>query len=315
MVTESKLTVVMYHYVRDLENSRYPRINGLAIDRFRGQLDYLAKHHTFVRVEDVMAACRGDQALPSDAVLLTFDDGYADNYRYAFPLLDERGVQGCFFPPVASLRDRVVLDVNKIHFALAAIGDVEAIATFCLEKVAAWRDEYGLEEPGYYESHLARTSRFDDPRTLFVKDLLQRGLPETVRSRLTDEVFRRFVSVDEKAFAEELYLTMDQAQTMRRHGHYFGAHGLSHRWLDSLPAEEQRAELQVSLELMRQLGYRDGEFVVSYPYGGFDEHTLPVARELGFGLGFSVEARTATIGQDDPLLLPRLDTVDLPFSG
>lgn len=306
------LCVVMYHYVRDLARSPYPTLKGLDLARFRGQLAYLARHHHFVRIEDVLAACRADAELPPRAVLLTFDDGYADCWRHAFPLLDERGIQGCFFPSVRSLRDRVVLDVNKIHFALAAAGDPGAIAEHCLARIATWRDEYGLASPAHYEATLARASRFDDALTLFVKRLLQRGLPAAARTRLTDEVFRRFVTEDEAAFAEELYLSLDQVRAMRRAGMWIGAHGDSHRWLDGLPAAEQLAELRASTDLLRELGYTAGEFVVAYPYGGFDGTTIAVARELGYSLGFTVEVRTARIGRDNPLLLPRLDTVDLP---
>jgi hypothetical protein len=40
----SSLTIVMYHFVRDLARSRYPAIKALTVDAFRGQLDYLARH-------------------------------------------------------------------------------------------------------------------------------------------------------------------------------------------------------------------------------------------------------------------------------
>lgn len=314
-MTAGRLTVVMYHYVRDLSRSRFPEIKGLTVDRFTSQLDYLARHHTFVTIEEVLAACRGEANLPPDAVLLTFDDGYADCYRYVFPILDERRLQGCFFPPVIAIRDRVVLDVNKIHFALAACGNAEAIAAHCLERITAWRGEYGLEAPEYYETHVARTSRFDDPQTLFVKDLLQRGLPEAPRARLVNEIFQRFVTDDETAFAEELYLTVDQIQVMRRAGMYFGAHGLTHCWLDSLAPDQQRRELAGSRVFLEELGYEPGQYVVSYPYGGYNDATVPVARELGYSLGFTVVARDAMIGHDDPLLLPRMDTTDIAHEG
>jgi len=50
----SKLTVVMYHYVRDLKNSRYPEIKGLDVNLFREQIDFLGKNYHFVRIEDVI---------------------------------------------------------------------------------------------------------------------------------------------------------------------------------------------------------------------------------------------------------------------
>ena len=38
------LTVVMYHYVRDLPRTRFPAIHGMRLEHFEGQLDYLTKH-------------------------------------------------------------------------------------------------------------------------------------------------------------------------------------------------------------------------------------------------------------------------------
>ena len=40
------LTIVMYHYVRDLRRSRFPGIKGLSLDAFEGQLEYLDHHQT-----------------------------------------------------------------------------------------------------------------------------------------------------------------------------------------------------------------------------------------------------------------------------
>ena len=46
----------MYHYVRELKKSRYPRIKGLDIHLFKEQLKYLKKHYNFVTVEQIIAA-------------------------------------------------------------------------------------------------------------------------------------------------------------------------------------------------------------------------------------------------------------------
>ncbi|MEZ4386125.1 MAG: polysaccharide deacetylase family protein [Candidatus Krumholzibacteriia bacterium] len=310
----SQLTVVMYHYVRDLERSRYPRIKGLGLEQFRGQLRYLAGRHTFVRVQDVIAACREGADLPANAVLLTFDDGYSDHYRYVLPILDELGVQGCFFPPTRVLEDRTVLDVNKIHFTLASGADPAELARHCLQRVADLQAEFQLEPPAAYVARHRHASRLDDADTMLVKRLLQVGLPEAARARITDEMFRRHVTADEAAFAEELYLTADQVWTMRRAGMEFGNHGVGHRWFDSLDAAAQREEMAGGVAMLRGFGYRDGEYVIAYPYGGHNAETVAIARDLGHALGFTTEVRPAALGQDDPLLLPRLDTVDLPHT-
>src|SRR5271154_5953480 len=114
------LTIVMYHYVRDLVRSRYPKIKGRTVEEIRRQLDHVSACYTVVTAQQVTAAARGEDEIPENAAWLTFDDGYLDHYTNVFPLLFERGWQGSFFPPSQTVRDGKLLDVNKIHFILTA---------------------------------------------------------------------------------------------------------------------------------------------------------------------------------------------------
>ena len=117
----SKVHIIMYHYVRDLKNSRYPGIKGLDYELFKQQIAFLKEHFTIVTMEDVMEAWNSESGtLPENAALLTFDDGYIDNFTAVFPILNEYKVQGSFFIPGKSFAENVLLDVNKIHFILAS---------------------------------------------------------------------------------------------------------------------------------------------------------------------------------------------------
>lgn len=69
------LTIIVYHYVRDLERSRYPRIKGRRLSDFRGQLDHISRAFTVVNAEQIVAALKGFAELPDNAAWLTFDDG------------------------------------------------------------------------------------------------------------------------------------------------------------------------------------------------------------------------------------------------
>ena len=44
----------MYHYIRDLKNSRYPSIKALDLPLFREQIKYIQKHYNPVTATDVM---------------------------------------------------------------------------------------------------------------------------------------------------------------------------------------------------------------------------------------------------------------------
>ncbi len=62
---DNKVYVIMYHYVRDLEHSRYPRIKGLDIARFRKQIEYLKQNFTVITMEELNCACNNQYKLPN----------------------------------------------------------------------------------------------------------------------------------------------------------------------------------------------------------------------------------------------------------
>ena len=110
----------MYHYTRDLKHSRYPEIKGLDVSMFREQIEFMKQQFNIVSMEQVIEAVERHADLPDKALLLTFDDGYVDNYTFAFPILEEFGIQGSFFIPGKTFATHQLLNVNKIHYILAS---------------------------------------------------------------------------------------------------------------------------------------------------------------------------------------------------
>ena len=100
----SHLSIVMYHYVRPIENSEYPGIKGLEFDLFRQQIQFFKENFHAVTMEQVIDSLGGKCELPENPILLTFDDGYIDHYQYVFPVLKEYGMQGSFFVPSGILK-------------------------------------------------------------------------------------------------------------------------------------------------------------------------------------------------------------------
>jgi peptidoglycan/xylan/chitin deacetylase (PgdA/CDA1 family) len=306
------LTIVMYHYVRDLARSRFPAIKGLSLDRFRRQLIHIRSHYTPVTVEEVMAAQASGDALPPNAILLTFDDGYSDHFLNVFPLLDEHGIQGVFFPPVAPIAGQTVMDVNKIQFVLASVTDPAVLLEQVFRSLDEFRAAHTLKTREEYLASVTEAHRYDGREIIVLKRLLQRELPAPVRSAIVARLFAEHVTCDESAFAAELYMSMDQIACMRRHGMAIGSHGCTHAWLNHIPPAQQADEVDRSLQFLDQLGVPRHTWTICYPYGGYDDSLLGIVRSRGGSLGFTVDPRVADLDADDPLTLPRLDTNDLP---
>lgn len=307
------VTIVMYHYVRDLEHSRFPAIKGLSLERFRRQLDYIESNYTPVSVEALRLAIETDnKSLPANPILLTFDDGYIDHYTNVFPLLDSRGIQGCFFPSAQAVLEQTVMDVNKVQFILASVRDVDALLDKVFVYLEDFRSNYELKSREDYFAAFVEKHRYDTREVTVFKRLLQRDLPELVRAEIINRLFAEYVTCDEATFARELYMSAEQIACMRRHGMHIGCHGYRHVWLNHVSQTEQTCEIDRSLTFLREFGVSSSDWTMCYPFGGFDDALLRLLRNRECRLGFTVEARIADLDSDDRLTLPRIDTNDLP---
>lgn len=316
-MSNSKLTVVMYHYVRDLKNSRYPEIKGCNIELFKEQISFLKKHYNFVTVEEVLDAYYNNSTLPEKAVLLTFDDAYKDHFNCVFPILEHEKIQGAFYPPVKAVTEHTVLDVNKIHFILAStpVEKFDKLLNEIKFLLDNYREEYQLESYDYYFNKLAVASRFDPKEVIFVKRLLQVELIEELRKKMTDELFVKIVGIEESAFSRELYMSIDQIKCMVDCGMHIGSHGYDHYWLSSLPKEKQEFEIAKSIDFIGNVGGDSKNWTICYPYGDYNQDTIDLLKQHGCKMGLCTKVDVATIGSsiaDSIFKLPRLDVNDLP---
>ncbi|MBR8537390.1 polysaccharide deacetylase family protein [Carboxylicivirga sediminis] len=308
----SKVTVVMYHYVRDLENSRFPEIKGLDIQLFKEQIAYLKSMYSIITMEQLIEAAEGKIILPDRAALLTFDDAYIDHYTYVFPVLVENEIQGSFFPPGKAITEHTVLDVNKIHHILASCKDKHKLVDDIYELLDQYRDKYNLNSNEYYYNKLAVPNRFDTGEVIFIKRMLQVELQEELRRKLSDFLFEKYVGMSEASFSRELYMSVEQIKIMKRFGMHIGSHGYDHYWLNSLSREQQRFEIEKSIEFIKCVGGSTESWTMCFPYGGFNEDTLELLTEYKCKAAFSTNVDIADIKNENRLTLSRLDTNDLP---
>ena len=307
-----KLFISMYHYTRDLKHSRYPKIKGLDIDLFRKQIAFFKANFNVIRMEQVIEAVESGTALPPNSLLLTFDDGYVDNYTFALPILEENGLQGSFFIPGKTFSTHQLLDVNKIHYILAS-ADIKQLVVDVKDRMDYYRGGPEFSYPSTEElwKQYATNERFDDKDTIFVKRILQTVLPEKLRNQISSDLFEKYVGVSEEQLAYELYMTAEQIRTLKRHGMFIGIHGYDHYWLGNLSPEEMRADVSKALETMDEFIDRK-HWVMNFPYGNYNNDVLEYIRSVGACIGLTTEVRIADLDADSALQLPRLDCNDFP---
>ncbi|EEQ47668.1 polysaccharide deacetylase family protein [Selenomonas flueggei] len=89
--------ILEYHMVKDDAKPDEVRY-AVPPEEFAAQLDYLTQEgYTTITPQDYARARKGKQELPEKPVILSFDDGYEDNWRVVLPMLEERGMKAVFY--------------------------------------------------------------------------------------------------------------------------------------------------------------------------------------------------------------------------
>lgn len=288
------LRILAYHRVLDIADE-----DAFAFDlelvsasarQFRAQMDLLRRHYHPIRLRDVAEAWEQGRSLPSKSVVVTFDDGYDDNYRVAFPILRELGVPATFF-------------VSTGHIDSARVFAYDWLVHMLLQTSAARLRiaEIDLDEP-VPESRCAR--RALAARVLDRLKWSDAGLQSEIIARLEREWSMPAAPGD----ADCRPMSWDQLREMHAAGMEIGSHGIWHNMLAKLPDPEMRHEVGESKRMLdRELGVDTG--VISYPVGGrdaYDDAVIAAARESGYRLGCSYVAGTSPCPRQPEFELRRL---------
>ena len=164
----NNLTIVMYHYVRDLKNSRYPGIKGLDINLFKEQINYIRKYYNIISIEEVIYSIDNQSKLPNKSALLTFDDGYSDHYNNVLPILDKYKFKGSFYVPSKVILEKTILDVNKIHFILESAKDKLIIVNDLKQKLTTKNDTLFSKEQYSIERTIKGYNEEIKPNVIFI---------------------------------------------------------------------------------------------------------------------------------------------------
>lgn len=238
-----------------------------------------------------------DRTLPARAACITFDDGYADNFTVAMPILRDHGLTATFFMATG------FLDGGRMWNDTV----IEAVS-HCGKS----RLDLSAEGLGVHELNSAVTVR----RAIIniLNAVKYRELAE--RRRTVDYV----AAVAGVKLPNDLMLTSEQVRAMRRAGMLIGAHTVTHPILARLKPDEVRSEILDSKQFLESL-LQERVSLFAYPNGKPNIDYRAGDAEVVRGLGFDAAVTTAWGVADsrcDLMQLPRFtpwDKTRLRFGG
>lgn len=295
-----KAVVLMYHrVVASLERDQVLSHAGMTVDArtFAMQVRCLKQRFSVVTLQEFLERLSGRGTFPDGSCLITFDDGWRDNYLNAVPILEENGVPATVF---------------------LTTGYVGTTRRFWQERLAH------LLVDAQRQAGTAAGRRF--------ADVLERGsipglarLRGPARKRAVDQIVagrKRFSEEQNESLIAELadalgatgeqrppaFITWDEARAMHGRGVSFGSHGESHRLLTTLAPEEAQREISRSKSALEaHLGVTPRVF--SYPNGDLNAALAAQVHAGGYEAAFGTREGFAGPASD-PFALPRVNIAD-----
>ena len=267
---QNRVLVLYYHRVNILEND----YNLLCVSpiKFRQQMLYLKHNYQIVRFEDDWSL------LDSDAVVITFDDGYLDNLEYALPILEELEVPATIFVSTGEMGQDREWWWDELE-SLLLVGDkFPTLFKLNDDRFGCQWDTSTLEyrKNCYSGIHylMKHYSNFEKRENWLIQLWQWRGLKRTVRK-------------------SHLMLSQNDCRSLSKSKVLsIGAHTVSHLSLASLSKENQEFEIKTSIDTLAHI--LDKKITLfSYPFGApgtdFNESTIEICHKYGLLKAASTE--------------------------
>ncbi len=224
--------VVYYHLVSDNE---VPHVSNLyrfrSVPQFKRDMDVLLKFFHAVSLQDFLLSLNGQQELPKNSFLLTFDDGLAECYEIIAPVLKQKGIPATFLLCSAFV-DNKQLSYDSKKSLLVGLIKGEKLSSPDKSKVHVLLKEAGILE----------------------LDLVVALLSVLYRKRFVLDKIAEPLNYDFSMYLNtaQPYITSEQGVELLKMGHSLGAHSIDHPCYQDLTLAQKIYQTRESVRFVKE---------------------------------------------------------------
>ena len=285
----------MFHDIRDFNENYFPK---------RYKLPYFYTINSFKKILQRFKPISFNKELRS-GYIYTFDDGLLDHY-YIAQILNSMNISAIFFIPSGPVREREMVLSHKIQFIIAS-RDENIIVNELLNLIKA-NYEVSSEELSHYKKSKWSNNIWSE-EMIFITRILREFKAANDRKKLSDALFSKFVSNDEKDFANNFYLNIKQVEEIANMNHIIGGHGDKSNDFSFCTNHEIITEIKASNDFINL--FNPDKKYYAYANGGFNDYSISMLDKYNFKKAFTTNKENKTTSKLKNLFKKRIDPMTL----
>ncbi|MCB9772385.1 MAG: polysaccharide deacetylase family protein [Candidatus Omnitrophica bacterium] len=261
-------------------------------ENFSKQIEHLKKNYNVLKGEDFFRILKNREQFPPKSILVTFDDGYADNFYQALPILESYNTQALFYISTSQLntpREFWWDDLERIFLSNTPVPPK-------------------LKFQHNSDSHLFNTSTVEE-RTLTYRKVhpLIKIQDYQIRENTLQQLYSWAGVAAEGRKTHRILTENELLKLSQSSSALIGAHTHNHVPLSTLTYERQIEEMKTSKNILENItGRKISHF--SYPFGttvDYNRQSITAAKELHFSTACA-NFYWQVHSWNDPLQIPRI---------
>ena len=258
--------ILLYHRIfPDTQaTDDHPAFSRISLDGFKGHIRWVRKHFCFVSLQEYLDQYRKPNPGGKRLAALTFDDGFKQTFDLVFPFLEEEQIAATFFVTTQHLDGGEILWFSYLN-------------ALCFEnlydQVDVDQSRFSLESPKSrrqaWNSLMAMARSSCDPAGFCRQLAKSYPLPPKIAKNFFGMTSAQFETASQSRWID------------------FGAHTVSHPYLDQISDNLQIQEIFESREILQRLSAKPVQYF-AYPSGEYCRNTIDFVKDAGYAAAFAV---------------------------
>lgn len=256
----------VYKHISPVEN-----FDGRHVSQklFIQQMKFIKKYFNIIKLEDFIEYNKNNKIIPKNSIIITFDDGYKNNYTIAYPILKKYQFPAQIFilPELINKKDNIWASKLERYINLTTI-----------KQIRFNKKEFLL---------LSSTNKINFLN--YLKKIIK-NLSRKKREKIINYISEKTNINDKTAFYDENHqlLNWEEINIMKSNNISFGSHTMTHEILLNINDKELKYQLSLSYSTLSKQ-FKTKRISFAYPNGVFRDELIPLLEKINYSCALTTQ--------------------------